>query len=174
MQIYCVYVYYATDLVIASMLRLRYYTAMPITRLLDAEAALRAAGLRATPGRSKILTVLAKETQPLSIESIRARTGNTLNSVTLYRALEALADAGIVTRADMQHGHAHYELSAGRKHHHHVICRDCGRVEDIEATHATQPEREALRRTKGFASIDDYALEFFGTCVRCASRHTLQ
>lgn len=168
MQIYCVYVYYASERVIASMLRVRYDILMTTARSFDAEAALRAAGLRATPGRSKILTVLAYETHPLSIERIRTRMGSTLNQVTLYRALEALADVGIVTRADMQHGHAHYELSAGRKHHHHVVCRNCGRVEDIEATHATQPEREALRRTKGFASIDDYALEFFGTCNRCA------
>lgn len=136
--------------------------------LFDSAEALRSAGLRATPGRIQLLKTLSKETAPLTIEEIGTRIGGSLNEVTLYRALEALADAGVVSRADMQHGHAHYELSTGRKHHHHAVCKICGRVEDIEVTHAAEPEREALRRTKGFASIDAYALEFFGTCVRCS------
>jgi Fur family ferric uptake transcriptional regulator len=124
--------------------------------------------LRATPGRIQLLEALSKEAAPLTIEEIGARADSSLNAVTLYRALEALAGEGIVVRSDLQHGHAHYELAAGRKHHHHVVCKNCGRVEDIEVTHAAQPEREALRRTKGFASIDAYALEFFGVCIQCS------
>jgi Fur family ferric uptake transcriptional regulator len=135
----------------------------------DTSSLLRSAGLRATPGRIRILAALARLDAPASIPHLKKNLGkNGPDDVTLYRALDALAAAGIVVRADLQHGHAHYELAAGRKHHHHVVCKNCGRVEDIEVTHAAQPEREALRRTKGFASIDAYALEFFGVCIQCS------
>jgi len=91
-----------------------------------------------------------------------------LNQVTLYRALEALREAGIVARVNLEHEHAHYELSAGRPHHHHAICRGCGHIEDIEMPHPASPESEAKRRAKGFARIDSHSLEFFGLCRDCA------
>lgn len=135
----------------------------------ESASLLRTAGLRATHGRILLLDALARIDAPASIPQLKKRLGKDApDDVTLYRALDALAAAGIVIRADLQHGHAHYELAAGRKHHHHAVCKNCGRVEDIEVTHAAEPEREALRRTKGFASIDAYALEFFGLCMKCA------
>lgn len=136
---------------------------------LDIAPLLRAAGLRATPGRVRILEVLASLKEPVRITMLqKLLKKDTLDEVTLYRALDALVRARLVTRSDLQHGHAHYELAVGRTHHHHVVCTTCGTVEDIEVTHDPEPEREALRRTKGFSSIDAYALEFFGVCVKCA------
>ena len=135
----------------------------------DSASLLRKHGLRATPGRVHMVDTLMRLDAPVSIPDLKKRLGKAApNDVTLYRALDALAEAGIVNRSDLQHGHAHYELTTDRKHHHHAVCKNCGRVEDIEVTHAVEPEREALRRTKGFASIDTYALEFFGLCVTCA------
>ena len=136
---------------------------------IDTATLLRNAGLKATSGRTHLLDVLLEQPTPVSVPTLKKQLGKKGgNDVTLYRALDALAEAGIVVRADLQHGHAHYELAVGRTHHHHAVCRGCGTVEDIEVTHAPHPEQEALRRAKGFSSIDSYALEFFGMCMKCA------
>jgi Fe2+ or Zn2+ uptake regulation protein len=129
---------------------------------------LRDAGLRATPGRLALLGALAKEVKPVTVEQLGKRMNGALNQVTLYRALEALVDAGIVLRTSLGHEHAHFELIHGRPHHHHVVCRGCGLVEDIEVPHASAPERDAARRAKGFDRIDRYELEFSGVCRTCA------
>ncbi len=129
---------------------------------------LHGAGLRATEGRLALLALLAKERKPLSVRALEERMRGTLNQVTLYRALEALERADIVSRSYLAHDHAHYELVAGRPHHHHAICRGCGLVEDIIAPHNTSPEREARGAAKRFARIDAHATEFFGMCRSCA------
>ncbi len=133
----------------------------------DFPALLRASGLRATAGRVELLKALSREKQPVTIDHLTKKLADHLDTVTLYRALEALKDARIVERTDLQHGHAHYELLVDRPHHHHVVCRSCGRIEDIEIPHAAQPEKEAERRAKTFSVIDSYTLEFFGQCVGC-------
>lgn len=138
-------------------------TASPI----DHPQLLRDAGLRATPGRLRLLAILEKEPKPVSVAYLERKMQGELNQVTLYRALEALAKAGIVNRVNLEHDHAHYELTVDRPHHHHVVCRTCGHVEDIEVPHSSAPERDALKNAKEFARIDSYSLEFFGACRTC-------
>jgi Fe2+ or Zn2+ uptake regulation protein len=91
-----------------------------------------------------------------------------MNQVTVYRSLDALYKAQIVKRVNLEHDHAHFELAAGREHHHHAVCRNCGYIENIEIPHAAKPELEALKQTKGFSMLDSYSLEFFGLCKKCA------
>lgn len=135
---------------------------------MDIPALLRENGLRATPGRIQILETLSREKHPIPVDRLKERLPKNFDTVTVYRTLEALQAAGLVERTDLQHGHAHYELMHGRPHHHHVVCRTCGLIEDIEIPHPKNPEKEAERATKKFAEIDAYALEFFGTCTSCA------
>ena len=134
---------------------------------LDHASLLRDAGLRATPGRILLLETLEASREPLAVHQLEKRMEGALNHVTLYRALDALHAAGIVKRVNLEHDHAHFELVPGRAHHHHAVCRGCGLVEDIEVPHAPSPEQEAQKRAKGFARIDSYSLEFFGTCRSC-------
>lgn len=136
----------------------------------DYSALLRKAELRATPGRIALLTLLEKEPKPLTVYEIEAKLKGALNQVTVYRALEALHAARIVKRVNLEHDHAHFELSAGREHHHHAICHNCGHIQNIEVPHALKPEQEALKRASDFDQIDSYSLEFFGLCKKCA-RH---
>jgi Fe2+ or Zn2+ uptake regulation protein len=128
---------------------------------------LRGAGMRATPGKIQLLSVLEKEPKPLTVYEIEDKLGGTMNQVTVYRSLDALYKAQIVKRVNLEHDHAHFELAAGREHHHHAVCRNCGYIENIEIPHATKPEQEAMKQTKGFAMLDSYSLEFFGMCKKC-------
>lgn len=131
---------------------------------LNPVAILRDAGLRATPGRVALIQALAHETKPVSVQQIERSLKGAMNQVTLYRALEALAATGIVSRVNLEHDHAHYELAVGRPHHHHAICRSCGHIADIDLAHEHFPEK----RVPGFARIERYSLELFGVCTDCA------
>lgn len=129
---------------------------------------LREAGFRATPGRIYLLQVLEKEPKPLTVYQIEKKLGGRMNQVTVYRSLDALYQAKIVKRVNLEHDHAHFELAAGREHHHHAVCRSCGYIENIEIPHAPNPEKEAMKQTKGFSFLDTYSLEFFGLCKKCS------
>lgn len=128
---------------------------------------LRTAGLRATRPRTRILDVLRTTTVPLSVLDIAAKVERAIDTVTIYRTLESLLKAGLVSRIELQKGRAYYELS-DRHHHHHVVCRSCGRIEDVEGCELESLERDIARKSKHFRNIDSHALEFFGECSRCA------
>lgn len=132
------------------------------------ETLLRDHGLRVTRGRITLLTVLARQVVPQSITAIRTLMRPCPDKVTLYRSLEILERAGIIRRVDLRHAHAHYELMSGREHHHHLVCTHCGEVEDVEVCTGTNIERNVLNRSSRFASVQDHALELFGTCKMCA------
>jgi Fur family ferric uptake transcriptional regulator len=133
----------------------------------DFKELLKGVGFKATPGRLLLLEALQKELEPLPVLEIQKKLKNKLNEVTLYRALEAFATAGLVRRVDLNHDHAHYELAVGREHHDHVVCTDCGIIEDIEGCALVPLEKRALTQSK-FKSIYSHNLEFFGLCRSCA------
>lgn len=88
----------------------------------DFTGILRSKGFRATPGRVELLALLYRADKPLTVEQASKRLR--LNTVTLYRALEELADAGLLLRgSDGRTAHFAY---ASKNHHHHMICTDCG------------------------------------------------
>jgi len=128
---------------------------------------LRQAGLKATQGRILLLDILEKEPKPLTVYQIEKKLAGAVDQVTVYRSLNALTAVGIVKRVNLEHDHAHFEIVAGREHHHHAVCRNCGHIEVIEVPHAAKPELEALTYAKTFSTLDNYSLEFFGLCKKC-------
>lgn len=129
---------------------------------------LKKGGYRVTPGRVAILQVLELSKRPLSVAQVVKRLPSTLNQTTVYRALEALALSGFVRKVNLHHAHTHYELVVGVKHHHHIIC-ECGFIEDIENCDTHNLEKVALKKSRGFTSLQSHSLEFFGTCKKCAT-----
>lgn len=132
----------------------------------DFKELLRQKGYRATPGRITLLELLWREKEPLTVAEIKTRMGSKLDTVTLYRALEALFQKGIIRRVDLAHGHAHYELE--QEHHHHLVCTDCGKLEDIEVREMEKAGENVLKTSKQFKSIYSHELEFFGLCNKCS------
>ncbi|MGH7141300.1 MAG: Fur family transcriptional regulator [Minisyncoccia bacterium] len=128
-------------------------------------AILRQVGFRATPRRLSLLNTLSKERKPLTVAEIQRKLGRSApDTVTLYRALEALAEKGILERTELGHGHAHFELP--KKHHHHIVCTACGRVEDF----SSRVFEAALQKIKSnsFEIITTHSVELFGRCAKCA------
>lgn len=129
---------------------------------------LRKAGSKATPGRLKVLELLSKKEKALSIKDLQNLLKSRLDQATLYRMMDAMEKSGLVRQVNLLHGHAHYEL-AGRKHHHHIICENCGKVVDISKCNIKPLEQEALTLAK-FSSINHHSLELFGLCSKCAKK----
>jgi Fur family zinc uptake transcriptional regulator len=130
---------------------------------LEPSLVLRMHGFRVSPKRIRLLQHLAHASEPLSIREIRARWRGAPDQATLYRSLSDLADAGIVQRADLNTGVAHFEYSPLKPHHHHVVCVKCGVTEDVELC----PPLRAPK-TKKFQAILSHNLEFSGICRHCA------
>jgi Fe2+ or Zn2+ uptake regulation protein len=141
---------------------------MNVTEKNNFATLLRQSGHKVTERRLSLLQVLAKADKPLAITDIIIELKSAMNQATIYRAVEALADVGILRRVDMQHAHTHYELALGGKHHHHLICKNCGKVEDVERCDVLAIEKNVLKKSKFFAQISDHSLEFFGFCTKCA------
>src|SRR5437868_4415140 len=127
---------------------------------------------RLTPTRQHIVDVLAAASGPLTIpEILTERDGLAQSSV--YRNLVVLEEAGVVHRMMTRDEFARYELAEDlTEHHHHLVCSNCGTVDDFTVTAALELELErALRRVAskhGFASAS-HRLDLVGTCARCNS-----
>ncbi len=132
------------------------------------KAMLRGVGFRATKQRVAMLSFLHATKGPQSVKTVADALKTKADFVTVYRALEALADKRIVVRIDLQHSHAHYELTSGRPHHHHLVCNSCGDIEDIAECPFPSFQERTLERAKKFASVQSHSLELFGTCNNCS------
>lgn len=136
--------------------------------LKETEDMLRTAGLSATRQRTELLGMLRKAKHPLRAEKIADQLSGKLNLTTVYRGLDQLSDARLVRRIDLGKNHALYELSDS--HHHHLVCRTCGLIEDVTACIPDSVPKSVLKKAQGFAAIEEHALEFFGTCKTCAKK----
>jgi len=133
---------------------------------------LRRANQRLTPNREALLEVLAQAgSGPLTIAEIRAvRPDLAVSSV--YRNLVVLEQADVVHRVVARGDFAYYELVEElTEHHHHVVCFNCGLVEDVPATPTIEQSvkdaaRQIARRT-GFKT-ERHRLDLFGLCQSCA------
>ena len=84
---------------------------------------------------------------------------------TVYRTLEHLLSRGDVTVRIDPAGESTYMLCEPEHHHHHAICRVCGKVEDVDCT-AIELFSDSMRALHGF-ELDDHTMEFFGRCKAC-------
>ncbi|SDG19366.1 Fur family transcriptional regulator, ferric uptake regulator [Sinosporangium album] len=93
--------------------------------------------------------------------------GAKIGLTTVYRALQALADAGHVDVLRTDEGEAAYRACASSQHHHHLVCRRCGRTIEV-AGPTVERWAEAVGAEHGFTDIT-HTVEVFGTCPACAA-----
>ena len=125
------------------------------------------AKLRHTRQRREILALLVEKPGPFSIQDIRSLIGQeACDPVTIYRVLENFERARIVRRCNFSDGVGRYELAAGDKHHHHLVCTGCQRVEDLDSADCPTQKLERSARARGYAEVE-HSLEIFGLCPHC-------
>ncbi|MYW00316.1 transcriptional repressor [Streptomyces sp. SID3343] len=95
--------------------------------------------------------------------------GEAVGLTTVYRTLQALADADEVDVLRTQDGESVYRRCS-RGHHHHLVCRVCGRTVEVEGP-AVERWANRIAAEHGFGDVS-HELEIFGTCAACASAAT--
>lgn len=88
--------------------------------------------------------------------------GESVGIATVYRTLQLMLDAGEVDAIRTPDGQAAYR-SCSERHHHHLICRDCGRTVEVQAP-AFEKWADEIAELNGFTDID-HELELFGRCT---------
>lgn len=95
--------------------------------------------------------------------------GHRVGLATVYRHLQAFAEQGradVVRRGDGEMGYRLCQDNTTGRHHHHLICRQCGHTEEIKAPAV---ERWATQTADTFGYVDtDHTVELFGICPTCA------
>jgi Fur family ferric uptake transcriptional regulator len=123
-----------------------------------------------TRQKRAVAAVLAETDEFSSAQELHARLrdhGQRVGLATVYAQLRVLADAGAVDSLRSDSGETLYRRCGLSGHHHHLVCRQCGRAVELDA-----PEVEAwaqtLGRRHGFSELD-HVLEITGVCDRCAA-----
>src|SRR5271169_3672112 len=129
---------------------------------------LRGAGLRVTAARVALLEALRDGDHP-GVEAIARRVRDRVGHVSLqavYEALHALTEAGLVRRIEPAGSPARFEGRVG-DNHHHVVCRSCGVVADVDCAVGEAPCLTASD-DNGF-SIDEAEVIYWGQCPSCSA-----
>lgn len=134
-----------------------------------AVAKLREASLRVTKPRVAVLD--AVEANPHSdtdsiIAAVREHHPEVSHQA-VYDVLKALTNSGLVRRIQPQDSVARYESRIG-DNHHHVVCRACGAIGDVDCATGTAPCLDASN-SQGF-TIDEAEVIYWGTCFDCSER----
>jgi len=133
---------------------------------------LRKAGLKVTLPRLKILEILEGSTpRHLSAEDIYRKLLDSREDIglaTVYRVLTQFEAAGLVRRHHFADGMAVFELDEG-EHHDHIVCMDCGRVEEF-VDDSIEQRQESVAKKLGF-EIQHHALVMYGGCLKPSCPH---
>jgi Fur family ferric uptake transcriptional regulator len=126
------------------------------------------AGARPTRQRRAVATALQSCDDFRSAQEIHdllRRNGDNVGLSTVYRTLQALADAGDVDMLRTEDGEAVYRRCS-TTHHHHLVCRSCGRTVEVEGP-TVERWSSTVATDHGFTDVS-HTLEIFGTCPTCA------
>ena len=123
-------------------------------------------GHRITRSRRGVLEAVLAQDAHFTVDDVMRDTSK-VGRATVFRTMKLLLDLNIVCRVLLEDGTLHYRLST-RGHHHHLVCRDCGRVEDFTNCDVGSLV-SALSKATDY-EIDGHWLEVYGRCQACRLR----
>jgi Fur family ferric uptake transcriptional regulator len=137
----------------------------------DFTAALRANGIQVTAQRLAVLRAVAAQPHATAddIESVVRGEIGTVSRQAVYDALTTLSDRGLLRRIQPARSPARYEDRVA-DNHHHLVCRSCGRTEDVDCAVGSRPCLEASD-DHGF-EIDEAEVIYWGLCPACRATTT--
>jgi len=139
-----------------------------VTEPVDHVALLRRHGLQVTAQRLAVLRGVKSEPHGTAADidtAVRKEIG-TISLQAVYDALGALADKGIIRRIQPAGSPARYEDRVG-DNHHHLICRSCGRMVDVDCAAGNTPCLTAADDL-GY-EVDEAEVIYWGRCPECVS-----
>lgn len=126
--------------------------------------------VRNTRQRAEVVELLTRSDGFRSAQRLHAELrerGAAVGLTTVYRTLQALADAGEVDVLRLPTGEQLFRRCS-RTHHRHLVCRHCGRTVEVTGPAVEDWARRTAGR-HGFVDVD-HTLEIMGTCAACAAR----
>ena len=133
---------------------------------------IKSSGLKATLPRIKILEIFQRaQRRHMTAEDVYKALlleEADIGLATVYRVLMQFEQAGLLQRSNFESGKAVFELNEGR-HHDHLVCLDCGRVEEFYDAEIER-RQQAVARVKGF-TIADHALSLYANCTKTDCPH---
>jgi len=128
---------------------------------------LKSAGLKSTLPRLKVLNLFETgDERHLSAEDVYKRllaSGEDVGLATVYRVLTQFEQAGLLVRHHFEGGKSVFELNQG-KHHDHIVCMQCGRVEEFYDA-AIEARQKKAAAERGFA-VHGHTLQFYADCTK--------
>ena len=136
------------------------------------EAFLRQRAQKLTAQRETIFQRVFATHEHFSAEKLygwlRAEHGSGVSRATVYRTLALLVDGGFLESLDTGGGELLYEHVLGHRHHDHMVCLSCGRIEEFYDARIEELQADACRR-KGF-TLAHHNLRLFGSCQACSRK----
>jgi Fur family ferric uptake transcriptional regulator len=123
---------------------------------------------RNTRQRTEVLSLLGETDGFRSAQQLHAdlrERGARVGLTTVYRTLQLLADAGEVDQMRLPDGEQLYRRCGRSTHHHHLVCRGCGRTVEVQGP-AVERWAEKVAAEHGFIEVA-HTLEIFGRCADC-------
>lgn len=126
-------------------------------------------GMRMTRQRGRILDYLLKASHHVGMEELyQALKGFGVGKVTVFRALKMLEECKLIDRVSASDGKPRYEVKFERPHHDHLICVDCGTIQEIQWPQIEKIQDKTCRDLK-FQPIF-HRHEVFGRCHLCVQK----
>ena len=133
----------------------------------DCKDELQEASLKATPARLAVMKFLEKSDQPVDanmiLDYLRQKDVD-VDPATVFRMMNIFHKKGITQQIQLQEGKSRYELST-KSHHHHLVCTNCGKIEEVEGDFLKKMEEDVFKSKK--FKVQSHSLEFFGLCSNC-------
>lgn len=123
---------------------------------------------RPTRQRAAVEALLVDIDDFVSAQNLHARLraqGQHVGLATVYRTLQAMANDGDVDMLRTADGEAVYRRCSTGDHHHHLVCRSCGRTVEVEGP-AVESWADKISAENGFSDVQ-HTLEIVGTCSEC-------
>ena len=135
-------------------------------------AGIKSTGLKVTVPRVKVVSIFeTSKVRHLSAEDVyklMLAEDMDIGLATVYRVLTQFEQAGILLRSNFESGKAVFELNEG-SHHDHLVCLDCGRVEEFFDEKIEDRQRK-IAEEKGF-QLEEHALALYGHCTKRNCAH---
>lgn len=141
---------------------------MTRAKVTEAVEQLKSKGIRMTPQRHAILDYLIHSmSHPTADEIYRAieKKFPNMSVATVYNNLRVFKEAGLVR--ELTYGDASSRFDANMVDHYHIICTECGKIEDFEYPRLSLVEKQAAKVT-GFR-VYSHRMEVYGVCEKCQS-----
>ena len=125
-------------------------------------------GFKITKARKFILRIFSKRKKPINainLLHLLHKKGLEVNKTTVYREINFLLEQGLIHEVYIDPKKVYYE-STGLKHHHHLVCNNCRKIEDVVLEQDLSDTELRIEKQKGF-KVENHSLEFFGLCFNC-------